>query len=192
MTGLALHPRIDDEGGPAPDGFELHPGFVSKRDQQAIEDWIRAHATWPEPGGVPGLWLQTFGGSFGRAPAWGEAIARRLVAEHDFPEPPEDMLLIRYDRGTGITPHTDGPRYGDLIAGLTLASSRVLELGRGDALVRVLLVPGDLYVLSGEMRWEWTHAVPFAATDSFRGERHERRDGFSVTWRPNSWNRGKE
>lgn len=58
--------------------------------------------------------------------------------------------------------------------------------------MRALLLPGDLYVLSGQMRWKWTHAVPYASVDHFKGRSYERSDGFSVTWRPHSWKRDEE
>ena len=72
-----------------------------------------------------------------------------------------------------------------MVASLTLGSSRVLEFRREDAppTVRVLLRPGDLYVMFGEVRRDWQHGVPFAEADRFRGQVYPRTNGISVTWR---------
>jgi len=58
------------------------------------------------------------------------------------------------------------------VAGLTLGSSRVFEFGREKdwPTVRVLLHPGDLYVLSGEARHRWHHGVQSTPAYSFRGQ----------------------
>jgi hypothetical protein len=48
---------------------------------------------------------------------------------------------------------------------------------------RVLLQPGDLYVMSGEARRDWQHAIPFTEADEFRGQVYPRTKCVSVTWR---------
>ena len=98
---------------------------------------------------------------------------------------PDHLHLIEYKEGGGFPFHRDCDEIGAVIAGLTLGSSRVIEYRRedGPATVRVLLRPGDLYVMSGEARRDWQHAIPFKQADEFRGQVHPRSKCISVTWR---------
>jgi len=58
-------------------------------------------------------------------------IARELVTRNVFPSssspPPNHVLLNEYQAGQGILPHTDGPRYEDRTATLSLGSDVVIE-----------------------------------------------------------------
>src|SRR5262249_61632672 len=76
---------------------------------------------------------------------------------------------------------------GPIVAGLTLTSSRTFHLTRTRARtgprLEALLLPGDLYVMTGAARYRWKHSIPATLEDEFRGETFPRTDGFSVTWR---------
>jgi alkylated DNA repair dioxygenase AlkB len=72
-------------------------------------------------------------------------------------------LLIRYDPGAGIGWHRDRPQYGEVM-GLSLGAPAVLRLRRrlpGGGFDRrsVELPPRSLYLLSGDVRWEWEHSI---------------------------------
>lgn len=72
-------------------------------------------------------------------------------------------LLIRYDPGAGIGWHRDRPQYGEVM-GLSLGAPAVLRLRRrlrGGGFERrsVELPPRSLYLLSGDVRWEWEHSI---------------------------------
>lgn len=94
-----------------------------------------------------------------------------------------------YYPGQGISPHVDLPhRYEDGIIGISLCGSAVMEFTRGTELYAVLLRPGDVYVLSGEARWEWKHGIAAREEDWVEGEEGElvrlrRRLRMSVTLR---------
>jgi hypothetical protein len=67
--------------------------------------------------------------------------------------------------GQGITPHVDLAAFGDGIASVSLGAATVMDFvraadGRSAA---VLLQPGDLLMLHGEARYEWTHGCVSAA-----------------------------
>ncbi|GAA5885051.1 hypothetical protein JCM3774_003459 [Rhodotorula dairenensis] len=101
-------------------------------------------------------------------------------------------ILNCYHPGQGISAHVDLPeRYADGIVGLSLLSSTVMEfrkvdngffqrsaVGEGGAArvggeptaYAVRLRPGDVYVLSGEARWEWTHGIPYRDEDLVEDE----------------------
>jgi alkylated DNA repair dioxygenase AlkB len=103
-----------------------------------------------------------------------------------FDEVPNYLHLIDYKAGSGIPPHVDREELGEVVAGLTLGSSRVFEFRReedGPPEVRVLLCPGDLYVLSGAARHRWYHGVPFTRADELNGQIYPRGDGLSASWR---------
>lgn len=114
----------------------------------------------------------------------GRRDGQRLVERGIFADVPDYLHLIRYPAGNGIRAHVDREELGEVVAGLTLGSSRVMELTRpGHATVRVLLQPGDLHVLKGEARHQWEHAIPFARVDRFAGRDLPRGEGLSATWR---------
>lgn len=166
--------------GRTPDGLGLLPDYVPEDEQRAILDWVDANTTWSfEFAGNP---CETLTGTL---PPWSLALAAAMAADGVFPEPPDYVHLIDYPAGSGVPAHVDDASLGETIAGVTLRSSRVLELTREgtDDRVRVLLMPGDLYVLEGEARHDWRHAVPVAAVDTFGGTDYERGAAVSVTFR---------
>jgi 2-oxoglutarate-Fe(II)-dependent oxygenase superfamily protein len=175
--------------GEAPRGFCLFPDFISALQQVEIMCWIRNNLDWSgfkdSVGNPAAVFLETQS-SDNRFPAWGKALAGTLTDREIFGEPPDHMNVIRYDLGKGITSHIDRRgNFGNVIAGLTLGSSRLLELTREESSdrVRILLLPGDLYVLKGPARHAWKHGIPAQVRDEFRGRIYERTPGISVTWR---------
>jgi alkylated DNA repair dioxygenase AlkB len=170
--------------GRGPRGFRLIPSFLTVEEQQAIERWILANFRWDERrlGPLPPCEQYPQDGPI---PAWAAALGGRMVAIGIFASPPDHVLLRRYDRGRGVRPHVDRPEYGPVVAGLTLGSSRAFHLtspGRR-ARLEALLLPGDLYVMTGAARYRWTHSIPAVEEDEFAGAVFPRADGFSVTWR---------
>jgi alkylated DNA repair dioxygenase AlkB len=99
---------------------------------------------------------------------------------------PVQAILNCYHPGQGISAHVDLPeRYADGIVGLSLLSSTVMEFRRAKAdppgtrptaaaaaaaAYAVRLRPGDVYVLSGEARWDWTHEIPYRDEDLVEDE----------------------
>jgi DNA oxidative demethylase len=79
------------------------------------------------------------------------------------PDPFVQGLLIRYDPGAGIGWHRDRPQYGEVI-GLSLSAPVTMRLRRRTAAggferVNLDLPPRSLYLLTGEVRWEWEHSI---------------------------------
>ena len=63
-----------------------------------------------------------------------------------------------------IAPHVDSVKFsGGLIAGLSLASPRIMRLtpepGKPGGVIELLLEPRSLYVLTGPLRYEFAHEV---------------------------------
>jgi alkylated DNA repair dioxygenase AlkB len=170
--------------GRRPSGFRLVEGFVDPDRQAEIVDWIDANVCWSKrrQGPLPSSEEYPFDRPI---PAWAAELGERLVDAGWFAEPPGHVLLRLYELGRGVTPHIDRTMYGPVVAGLTLASSRVMQLTRPGRRSRLeaLLLPGDLYLLTGPARYRWHHSIPWRAIDELDGTAYERTEGFSVTFR---------
>jgi alkylated DNA repair dioxygenase AlkB len=183
-----------------PRGFYLLTNFAAPAEQEEITAWVAAHVSW-SCGTSCGNRLETYveaqesvsslrspsaPASARPLPGWGVALGRRMLEAGIFDEAPNYLHLIDYKPGGGIPPHVDREELGEVVAGLTLGSSRVFEFRReedGDPEVRVLLCPGDLYVLSGAARHRWKHSVPFTTADQHRGKVYPRSRCLSASWR---------
>lgn len=75
-----------------------------------------------------------------------------------------DMCLVqRYPTGAGIGWHVDAPRFGDVIAGVSVgAPGRLLfrPMGATSVSSEQLVAPGSLYVMQGAARRDFQHQVP--------------------------------
>lgn len=185
--------------GESPQGFRLLPSFITSDEHDAIARWCEAHVpvVSPNPARPPELYYEEFHPTeqtdpreFHRdsrrsPPHWAQVLKDRMLESELFGAPPNHLHLLRYSKGTGLYLHVDPPeQFGETVAGLTLASTRIFVLIRpGRGRMRVLLFPGDLYVMSGEAQYQWKHGIPPAERDEFRGETYERCHGFSTTWR---------
>jgi len=126
---------------------------------------------------------------FGQLPAWlpgalssGLQLAAHLPLTQAARAPLFDAIILNsYAPRTGITDHVDLLRFEDVVVGLSLVSACTMRFARASAAqlrqaaggdvapaaapgeappaVRVRLNPGDLYILSGEARYEWTHGI---------------------------------
>ncbi|HWN85441.1 MAG TPA: alpha-ketoglutarate-dependent dioxygenase AlkB, partial [Vicinamibacterales bacterium] len=86
--------------------------------------------------------------------------------------------------GEGIRPHVDAPVFADVIVGVTLGSTCVMEFARaGHPTQRVLLEPRSAVVLAGEVRQEWQHAIPARTGDEWEGLTLPRARRVSLTFR---------
>ncbi|KAJ2747706.1 hypothetical protein GGI20_000355 [Coemansia sp. BCRC 34301] len=88
----------------------------------------------------------------------------------------DQAIINLYERGEGIGDHVDLLRFDDGIVGFSFGGTAVMrmrrvrdrsaatyakELETEDASeVRVELEAGDVYLLSGEARYRWTHGIP--------------------------------
>ena len=183
------------EGRP-PRGLRLLPDFVTPQEREEISAWIAAHVTW-SGGSFSGNRKETYLEPSRPLPEWGRALGRRLREAGIFDADPDFFQLLSYQAGQGIARHVDRESLGEVVAGLTLGSSRVFEFARAgkrdafefaleerkDVSARLLLLAGDLYVISGEARHRWEHGVPFAKEDQFGGRVYPRSDGCSAIWR---------
>jgi alkylated DNA repair dioxygenase AlkB len=88
---------------------------------------------------------------------------------------PRQAILNLYipGQGIGISPHIDLPtRYEDGIVGVSLLGSTVMDFSLVDPASNqeqmaysIRLRPGDVYVLSGDARWKWSHGIAYREED---------------------------
>lgn len=97
-------------------------------------------------------------------PPWLVAVRDRVAPLAGLPADRLVQALVqRYPPGAPIGWHRDSPSY-EVVVGVSLASAARLRFRRGPADDReqyeVVLEPGSVYVLAGEVRWRWEHHVP--------------------------------
>lgn len=96
------------------------------------------------------------------------------------------MIVNRYPVGQGITDHVDLLQFEDGIVGLSLLSPCFMDLKSlkdPSHQIEVLLRPGDLYIMWGKARYEYTHGIAGRNKDLWEGKILERSERISVTLR---------
>jgi alkylated DNA repair dioxygenase AlkB len=74
-------------------------------------------------------------------------------------------LITEYRPGTPIGWHSDAPHF-EIVVGISLAGAARMrfrpyaEKSRGGAAVELVLAPRSIYVMQGEIRWQWQHHIP--------------------------------
>ena len=96
----------------------------------------------------------------------------------------DQLIVTEYQPGEGIRPHVDAPVFADVIVGVTLGSTCVMEFARAGHPTRALLLePRSAVVLSGDARQDWQHAIPARAEDEWQGRTLPRARRVSLTFR---------
>lgn len=88
--------------------------------------------------------------------------------------PMDYASTINYNGGSGFSAHYDSRyRWGPIIVGINLGRSMELEFSRGSAakgnrqVVRMELPRRSIYLMTGESRTEWKHAIVAIPTKEF-------------------------
>jgi alkylated DNA repair dioxygenase AlkB len=120
----------------------------------------------------------------GPLPDWLAGYADRLHGEGLFRQRPDQVIVNEYQPGQGIAPHIDcEPCFDETVASLSLGSPCVMDFARDGQKISMLLEPRSLLVLSGEARYEWTHAIAPRKTDKLNGQIIPRTRRVSMTFR---------
>jgi alkylated DNA repair dioxygenase AlkB len=171
-------------------GLQYVPGYVAGAEHDALMATVAA-LDWQEAGGrriqFYGHWYHhARGGVYrvGDLPEWAAALTARLRDDGLMPYLADQLIVTEYEPGEGIRPHIDAPMFADVIVGVTLGSSCVMEFLRpGHATEAVLLEPCSAVVFSGDARHEWQHAIPARTADDWHGRRLPRSRRVSLTFR---------
>jgi len=164
-----------------PEGFRYVPEFLVQSDHDALLDRLRAlrfdHDVFRgrrlERGWVQfGYQYVSTGRRLVEAPPMPPFLVR--LVETGSPLCPDQVesfnqcIVTHYQRGAGIGWHTDAPRFGEVIMGISLGAPGRMQfrVGRsGRACCEMVLQAGSLYVMSGPARWEYQHRVVPVAGD---------------------------
>lgn len=135
------------------DEVRMH-GVVARRMTKHF-GWSYDYEGWKiEQTDAPPAWLEPF-----LARAAEAAGVERMTFEQ--------VMIARYPPGAAIGWHRDAPMFGSPVVGMSIGSSCVMRFRRGK--VRAwethaqLLEQRSLYVLDGEARTQWQHAIPKTA-----------------------------
>ena len=171
-------------------GLQYVSGYLDGAEQDALLDTV-SDLDWQDVGGRR---IRFYGHLYDHAkgclyrigllPAWAASLAERLTHDRLMPYVADQLIVTEYDPGEGIRPHIDAPLFADVIVGVTLGSTCVMEfLRQGHATEEVLLEPGSAVVFAGDARQEWQHAIPARTSDDWRGRRLRRSRRVSLTFR---------
>jgi alkylated DNA repair dioxygenase AlkB len=121
----------------------------------------------------------------GALPDWIAAVALKIHASGCFENHiPDQVIVNEYEPGQGIAPHIDcEPCFTDTIVSLSLQSAAIMEFSKGGETIPYLLKPRSIVVLTGEARYDWTHAIPPRKKDNFQGLVCLRKRRISLTFR---------
>jgi alkylated DNA repair dioxygenase AlkB len=115
-------------------------------------------------------------------PSW--PIVKRIEREYFRPE---QLIINEYIPGQGIAKHIDSDQFDEPIISLSLGSPCVMifrkESNAVKAIKEILLKPRSLLVMSGELRWNWTHEIPARKKDKINGMIINRDRRISLTFR---------
>ena len=166
------------------------PAYLDGPQHDALLATVSA-LDWQDAGGrriqFYGHWYaHTRGGIYrvGDLPAWAGELAGRLRDDGLMPYVADQLIVTEYQPGEGIRPHIDAPMFADVIVGVALGSTCVMEFLRpGHTTEGVLLEPRSAVVFSGDARHEWQHAIPARTADDWQGRRLPRSRRVSLTFR---------
>lgn len=117
-------------------------------------------------------------------PSWLNDICKSFVENGFFPAdfPPNHVLINEYQPGQGIMHHTDGPKYLDRVAILSLGSGTVMsfrprltseEIGTlplDNCSMKIYLKPRSLLFFTGEAYHNYLHGIEAKSQDNIDQE----------------------
>lgn len=98
--------------------------------------------------------------------------------------PYNSCIVNRYTGNQGISAHRDSTIFGPCIMCFVIGSGAELEFAHPEGIkFTTYLKGGDVYLMSGESRYVWTHEIRKRTSDVVDGERIPRGTRYSVTLR---------
>jgi DNA oxidative demethylase len=79
-------------------------------------------------------------------------------------------IVTRYPLGAGIGWHTDAPKFGECVVGVSLGGRGRFQLrpnGSQDVSFEVEVLPGSMYLMRGPARWDYQHQVVPVRTERY-------------------------
>lgn len=173
-------------------GFSLRLNYVAPEEEHDLiahvdqgpweTDWRRRIQQYglgyAEGHGQRASWLRDL-------PQWLLPLAARVAKDAGFDRFPENSVINEYIPPLGIGPHKDYAAFGPTIACVSLGSDIVMDFSHPVRGLRVpVYVPArSLWVITGEARSKWRHAIAARLTDVINGKRRPRGRRISITFR---------
>lgn len=179
--------EIEEEAMPTIPGLTYIPDFISREEESALiasiddQPWLTdlkrrvQHYGYKYDYKAHTVTDESYLGSLSD---WLEPVAQKL------PFKPDQAIVNEYLPGQGISAHVDCvPCFDDTIASLSLGSGAIMQFTKDVEKQELYLKPRSLIVLSGEARYEWTHAISARKSDVVNGFKIERERRISLTFR---------
>jgi alkylated DNA repair dioxygenase AlkB len=184
MTGLLFD--IPVPAAPDIPGLQYLPDFITEDEEKAlVEDidqrpWLNDLKRRVQHYGYKYDYkARTVDDSYlGPLPDWLMPITQKL------PFKPNQAIVNEYLPGQGISAHVDCvPCFDGTITSLSLGAGAVMQFTNRQERHDLYLEPRSLIILSGPVRYEWTHAIPARKSDVVDGFKIERDRRISLTFR---------
>ena len=195
---------IDTKTPIAPTGLEYHPDFLAASD----EERLLAHAPVDSPEWLTDLSRRVmhFGYKYDYTsrsldesarieplPDWlarlshmvREAASEEAKQLLDPQQPFEQAIINEYEPKQGIAPHIDRDCFGPVVATVSLGSAVDMDFCRDFTQDKYTqrLEPRSLVLLYGDARYKWQHGIAKRKSDTWGGQRIERKRRVSITFR---------
>ena len=128
--------------------------------------------------------------SLGAFPAWLSNVWFNCIYRTNLPKEvnqesqPDHVLVNEYNVGEGCLRHVDDLGFWtDWVMGLSLESGCTIIFRNGNKTYPVYLPPRSIYVLTGDVRYQYTHEIEAAKEDIVGGEVIPRGHRTSLTFR---------
>lgn len=98
---------------------------------------------------------------------------------------PDQLIINEYLPGQGINPHTDHTQlFGDKVACVTIGSGCEIEFTHPSLpKYKIYVEPNSLYIMSGQSRYQWKHAICPRKNDQVKDQSTIRGQRISLTYR---------
>jgi alkylated DNA repair dioxygenase AlkB len=174
--------ELFDSSDQLPHGLVYHPAFITREEEKTLlgaiaplpfrearfqEYFAKRRVVHFHPAGSGEAYDESDDAfSSGPLPPFLVALQERIAQWLQIdPAGFVHALVSEYRPGTPIGWHRDKPVYG-IVVGLSLAGRGRMRFrpfyarSSRDAMVLLELEPRSLYVMRGEIRWQWQHSMP--------------------------------
>jgi len=179
---------VAPEDVPAIPGLSYRQEYITSADEEQL-----VRAVDDEPWDTK--WerrRQLYGVSYGSSsepvapiPAWGRALAERMLTEGISERLFDQMLVNEYEPGQGIAMHRDYSPFDRTVVSLSLLSPCVMDFRQPerDRKASLLLEPRSLLILTDEARYDWQHGIARRKKDRWHDVPLVRGRRLSITFR---------
>lgn len=90
------------------------------------------------------------------------SVIEKAQAIHQGCEPFNQCIVTHYPPNSGIGWHTDAPRFGECVVGVSLGGEARFQFrpnGSEEVSYEIWADPGSMYLMRGPARWEFQHQV---------------------------------